>query len=134
MAPGAGRPKRLWPLRRFIELGRFLLQEFGARPLIIGGPEDRERTLQLQENLGNSAINFAGEMTLRQTGALLEHVQLVVANDSGPMHLAAAAGAAVVEISCHPTSGDPLHYNSPVRFLGQGICRSPAAAGCRAMY
>jgi ADP-heptose:LPS heptosyltransferase len=58
MAPGAGHPKRLWPLRRFIELGRFLLQEFGARPLIIGGPEDRERTLQLQENLGNSAINL----------------------------------------------------------------------------
>jgi ADP-heptose:LPS heptosyltransferase len=116
IAPGAGHPKRLWPLRRFIDLGRSLQQEFGARPMIIGGPEDRERALQLQENLGNPAINFAGEMTLRQTGALLEHVQLVVANDSGPMHLAAAAGAAVVEISCHPTFGDPLHFNSPVRF------------------
>jgi hypothetical protein len=32
------------------------------------------------------------------------------------MHLAAAGGAAVLEISCHPTSGDPLHLNSPVRF------------------
>jgi heptosyltransferase-2 len=115
-APGAGHPKRLWPLRRFIDLGRFLQQECGARVLIIGGAEDRERALQLQENLGTAALSFAGEMTLRQTGALLEHVPLVVANDSGPMHLAAAAGAAVVEISCHPSSGDPLHYNSPVRF------------------
>jgi heptosyltransferase-2 len=116
IAPGAGHPKRLWPLRRFIDLGHFLQQECGARLLIIGGPEDREMARQLQENLGNAAVSFAGEMTLRQTGALLEHVPLVVANDSGPMHLAAAAGAAVVEISCHPTSGDPLHFNSPVRF------------------
>jgi ADP-heptose:LPS heptosyltransferase len=116
LAPGAGHPKRLWPLRRFIDLGRSLQQECGARLLVIGGPEDRGRALQFQEDLGSSVINLAGEMTLRQTGALLEHVQLVVANDSGPMHLAAAAGAAVVEISCHPTFGDPLHVNSPVRF------------------
>jgi ADP-heptose:LPS heptosyltransferase len=116
IAPGASHPTRLWPVRRFIDLGRFLQQEFGARLLIIGGPEDRERARELQENLGNAAVSFAGEMTLRQTGALLEHVPLVVANDSGPMHLAAAAGAAVVEISCHPTSGDPLHRNSPIRF------------------
>jgi lipopolysaccharide heptosyltransferase II len=116
IAPGAGHPKRVWPLCRFIDLGRFLQQECGARLLIFGGPEDRERALQLQENLGTSAVSFAGEMTLRQTGALLEHVPLVVSNDSGPMHLAAAGGAAVLEISCHPTSGDPLHLNSPVRF------------------
>ena len=116
IAPGAGHPKRVWPLCRFIDLGRFLQQECGARLLIFGGPEDRERGLQLQENLGTSAVSFAGEMTLRQTGALLEHVPLVVSNDSGPMHLAAAGGAAVLEISCHPTSGDPLHLNSPVRF------------------
>jgi len=116
IAPGAAHPKRLWPLRRFIALGRSLQQEFGAYLVIIGGAEDRERALELQENLGTAAVSLAGEMTLRQTGALIEHVPLVIANDSGPMHLAAAAGAAVVEISCHPTCGDPLHSNSPVRF------------------
>jgi ADP-heptose:LPS heptosyltransferase len=116
LAPGAGHPKRLWPLHRFIDVGHFLQRECGARVLIIGGAEDRERALQLKENLGTAAVNFAGRMTLRQTGGLLEHVKLTVGNDSAPMHLAAAAGAAVVEISCHPTSGDPLHSNSPVRF------------------
>ena len=41
----------------------------------------------------------------------------MVTNDSEPGgNSAAAAGAAVIEISCHPSSGDPLHYNSPVRF------------------
>jgi ADP-heptose:LPS heptosyltransferase len=116
IAPGAGHPKRMWPLARFIELGRALHRQFGARFVVVGGQEDRERALYLQENLGVAAVSFAGELTLRQTGALLQHVPVVIANDSGPMHLAAAAGAAVVEISCHPIAGDLLHANSPVRF------------------
>src|SRR5262249_38735179 len=116
LAPGAGHGKRLWPANRFIDVGRFLQQEWGARVLITGGPDDPERALQVQESLGTGAVSLAGEMTLRQSAALLEHVKLVVTNDSGPMHLAAAAGATVVEISCHPASGDSLHRNSPVRF------------------
>ncbi len=116
LAPGAGHPKRIWPLGRFITLGRFLHSEFGARLAIVGGSEDRDRAARLQEELGPMAINFAGPMTLRQTAALLERAQLVLANDSGPMHLAAAAGAAVVEVSYHPLGGDQLHTNSPPRF------------------
>jgi lipopolysaccharide heptosyltransferase II len=61
IAPGAGHPKRLWPLSRFLDLGRFLQQECGARVLIIGGPQDREKGRQLQENLGTGAINFAAK-------------------------------------------------------------------------
>jgi heptosyltransferase-2 len=106
----------LWPLNRFIEFGRILQKELGARLVVVGGPEDREKGINLREELGSAAVNFAGETTLRQTAAILEHTPLVIANDSGPMHLAAAAGAAVVEISCHPTLGDPAHANSPQRF------------------
>jgi ADP-heptose:LPS heptosyltransferase len=116
LSPGAGAQKRLWPLTRFVELGRILQKELGARLIVVGGPEDRERGISIQEELGAAAASFAGEMTLRQTAAILEHTPLVIANDSGPMHLAAAAGAAVVEISCHPTTGNPAHANSPMRF------------------
>jgi ADP-heptose:LPS heptosyltransferase len=116
MAQGAGHPKRLWPIDRFIELGRFLEREFGARLLVVGGPDDADRASRLSEELGSTAVNVSGKMTLRQTAALLTQTRLVVSNDSGPMHLAAAAGAAVLEISCHPVGGDPGHANSPVRF------------------
>jgi ADP-heptose:LPS heptosyltransferase len=112
----AGHTKRLWPLERFVELGNLLKREFEARFIITGGSEDRVRGLTFQEELGNAAINLAGDFTLRQTAALLERTQLVITNDSGPMHLAAAAGAAVIEISCHPKGGDALHANSPARF------------------
>jgi ADP-heptose:LPS heptosyltransferase len=116
MAPGAGHPKRLWPLDRFIELGRFLEREFGARLLIVGGPDDADKASRLAEGLGSTAVNVSGGMTLRQTAALLTQARLLVSNDCGPMHLAAAAGAAVLEISCHPAGGDASHANSPVRF------------------
>jgi heptosyltransferase-2 len=84
--------------------------------LIVGGKDDSDLANRLQLELGNSAVTFAGETTLRQTASLLSHVRLIVANDSGPMHLAAAAGVAVLEISCHPVGGDPKHAHSPVRF------------------
>jgi len=116
IAPGAAVPKRVWRLGRFIELGRALKQELGARILIVGANEDRAVAARLREEVGPSAIDLTGETTLRQTAALLEHTILVVANDSGPMHLGAAAGAAVLEISCHPTNGNALHDNSPMRF------------------
>ena len=139
LAPGAGYPRRLWPIGRFIELGRYLQREHAARLLIVGGPEDRERGERLKKELGAAAINFAGETTLRQTAALLEHTRLVVANDSGPMHVAAAAGAAVVEISCHPATGEHNHSNSPTRFrpwteeyavLQPPGASTPCEAGC----
>jgi ADP-heptose:LPS heptosyltransferase len=115
LVPGGIFLRRLWPIDRFVELGRLLEREFGARIVIVGGSEDREIALRLQDAIAGTT-NFAGELTLRQSGALLEQMQLVIANDTGPMHLAAAAGACVVEISCHPGSGDPNHANSPVRF------------------
>jgi ADP-heptose:LPS heptosyltransferase len=114
--PGAGHDKRLWPLERFAELGNLLKCEFGARFMILGGPEDSVRGSTLQKELGSAAINFAGQMTLRQTAALLEHTPLMISNDSGLMHLAAAVGASVLEISCHPRGGDPNHGNAPDRF------------------
>lgn len=136
---GAGEPKRVWPLSRFIELARTLQTEYGARFVAVGGPEDRDRGSRLTMELGRDAVNLAGDLTLRQTAALFESTQLAITNDSGPMHLAAAAGTAVLEISCHPSSGDLNHRNSPVRFhpwakeyaMAQPVEASePCVSGC----
>jgi heptosyltransferase-2 len=57
-----------------------------------------------------------GKLTLRETFALLRHCDLHIGNDSGPMHLAAAAGRAVVEISPHPVGGAADADVAPERF------------------
>jgi len=121
LAPGAGARKRRWPIERFVELGRALVREYDARLAVVGGPEDRHLGAQLESGLGAALLNLAGRTTLRQTAAVLECCQLAVTNDSGPMHLAAAAGSRVVEISCHPEAGDTEHYNSPARLHPWGV-------------
>jgi ADP-heptose:LPS heptosyltransferase len=112
---GAAHRRRRWPLARFVEVGRFLEAKYGARIVVVGGPEESECGQRVKAAIPG-AFHFCGSLSLRQTGALLERVQLTVANDSGPMHLAAAAGSSVIEISCHPKNGDTNHENSPVRF------------------
>jgi heptosyltransferase-2 len=104
-----------------VELGRALVREYDARLAVVGGPEDRHLGAQLESGLGAALLNLAGRTTLRQTAAVLECCQLAVTNDSGPMHLAAAAGSRVVEISCHPEAGDTEHYNSPARLHPWGV-------------
>jgi heptosyltransferase-2 len=112
---GAAIRRRRWPLARFIEVGRFLEMKYGARIVVVGGTDDSQFGQRVVAAIP-AAIQFCGNLSLRQTGALLERAQLTIANDSGPMHLAAAAGGAVVEISCHPKNTDVNHENSPARF------------------
>jgi ADP-heptose:LPS heptosyltransferase len=124
MAPGAGAPRRRWPIERFVELGRLLLREYNPKLVIVGGAEDRDLGERLEAELGRSVINLAGRTTLRQAAAVLQRCRLTVSNDSGPMHLAAAAGSAVVELSCHPIGGVEMHVNSPVAFRPWGVSQA----------
>jgi heptosyltransferase-2 len=118
---GAGAPKRVWPVAKFTELGAWLVREYGSRIVVVGADRDGDLGDQLQRRLGDPVINLVGRSTLRQAGALLKRCQLFVGNDAGPMHLAAAAGVPVVEISCHPQNGSALHANSPRRFGPWGV-------------
>lgn len=119
--PGAREPKRTWPLSNFVELGAWLKREYEARIMVVGGPGEEPLGQQLQRQLGDRVINAVGRTTLRQTGALLKQCHLYVGNDAGPLHMAAAASVSVVEISCHPLDGSPLHPRSPRRFGPWGV-------------
>ena len=119
--PGAGARKRLWSLPSFVKLEAWLKKEYGAHIVLVGGPGEEQLGQELHRQLGDRVINVVGRTTLRQTVALLKRCHLYVGNDAGPMHLAAAIGTPVVEISCHPLGGSPLHENSPSRFGPRGV-------------
>jgi ADP-heptose:LPS heptosyltransferase len=134
-SPGSRAKTRCWPLERWIELGRRLKRELQTRLVIVGSEQEKELGACIEKALGGTVINLAGSATLRQTSAILKCCSLTVSNDSGPMHLAAAAGSAVVEISCHPRGGDPYHGNSPNHFHPWGVPHvvlqpEPAAPSC----
>lgn len=116
LVPGAGAAKRRWPLQRYVNLGQWLLRTFEATILLLGGPGEEPLSRVMERQLVGNVVNTVGEVSLRQTAALLGRCQLFVGNDSGPMHIAAAMRVPIVEISCHPSSGASSSNNSPERF------------------
>jgi ADP-heptose:LPS heptosyltransferase len=118
---GAGVRKRMWSLANFVKLGRQLTNGIGARIIAVGGHGEESLGQEFYRQIGDTAIDVVGKTSLRQTGALLKRCRLFVGNDAAPMHMAAAAGVPVVEISCHPQDGSPSHYNSPARFGPWGV-------------
>lgn len=116
IGPGAGAPSRQWSLVNFLNLGEWLQEEYQARIVIVGGESERSLGEELKKGLGEWAINATGRTSLRELGVLLKSCHLYVGNDSGPMHVAAAAGVPVIEISCHPSKGAEELSNSPRRF------------------
>jgi heptosyltransferase-2 len=119
--PGAREPKRVWPLANFVEVGTWLKRKYNARILVVGEQGERALGQELKRQIGEAAIDIVGHATLRQTFALLKRCQLCVNNDGGVMHMASAAGLAVLEISCHPRNGSVFHRNSPSRFGPWGV-------------
>ncbi len=96
-APGAAWSYRRWPANRFIELGIWLQETYGADILIIAAKNEQDLALQIERGLHEGqTINLAGKTTLREMASILKHCKLFIGNDSGPLHVATAAGVPVV--------------------------------------
>jgi heptosyltransferase-3 len=87
---GSWEAKR-WPPARFAELATRLIRSLNARVIVLWGPGEREHAEEVR-SLSEETLTLAPPTTLGELGALLSRCGLVVANDSGPMHIAAAAG------------------------------------------
>jgi heptosyltransferase-2 len=97
--PGAARgPSKRWPARYFAEIGRRLERDSGVRVVLAGTEEDRQLCDEVRDAIQGRAVNLAGRTDLIELAAILKVCMLVVANDSGGMHLAAAVGTPVVGI------------------------------------
>ncbi len=86
-----------WPLASFAELGDRLQRELNARVILLWGPNEWEEVQQMANMMQTQAL-IAPQTDLPDLAALLARVNLLVANDSGPMHLAAALQTPVVAI------------------------------------
>lgn len=100
LGSGAYSRARRWPLDRYVALANALRRDFGARVLLIEGPDESELSEQFVGTLGRPAwvTRLANGLSLRESAVALAHCALFVGNDSLPMHLAAAAGTPVVAV------------------------------------
>lgn len=113
-------PAKRWPIENFIAAAREIQQRTGCTCLLFGGQADRVLTSQVVEGLRDSPCmvhNLAGRTSLRELMALLKGCRIVLTNDTGPMHLAAAVGTPVVvpfgstspELTAPGLPGDTRH-------------------------
>ncbi len=95
LAPGAAphRPGKRWPAAAYAQLARALREE-GLHPAVLGG--SAERALGAEIAAASGATDLTGRTDLAQLAALGAGAALAVGNDTGPVHLLAAAGASTL--------------------------------------
>jgi len=89
---------KLWSERKFAELADRLIQEKNAVIVFTGSADDRPVIGRIVSMMKHKAENRAGETTLKEVAALASLSNLFITTDTGPMHLAAAAGAEVLAL------------------------------------
>jgi heptosyltransferase-2 len=94
--PGAVARTRRWHPERFAALADRLTAETGGSVLLLGGPGDREISAAIQEHMTSPAVDLTGTMGVRQLMAVMKECDLIVSNDTGPMHMAWVLGRPVV--------------------------------------
>jgi ADP-heptose:LPS heptosyltransferase len=93
--PGAGDPRRRWPPDRFAAVGDALVHA-GAEVVVTGSADERDLVAAVVATMTRPAVDLAGQLSLVALAGLLSRCAVVVSNDSGPLHLAAAVGSATV--------------------------------------
>ncbi len=124
--PGAafGGAKR-WIPSRYVELGRRLQREKQAKIVLFGSAAERGLAESMAREIGGSAVSTAGETTLGEFLKLAVGCDLFVTNDTGTMHVAAAAGVPVLAVfgSTDEQATSPL--GPRVRLLKHPVSCSP---------
>ena len=88
--PTGSDPYKWWPAASFIELGNFLYDSYQSPLLIISGTQDRSAAEAIAAQLPGPTLVTGGRFPLLTVAALLSHGRLLVANDSGPLHMGLA--------------------------------------------
>ena len=124
IAPRGASPNRQWPPEHVAELARFIFTNVGVPLVYIGSEADAEHAARVGLGREEGFIDLAGRTTVAELIALLTRAELLVAMDSGPMHIAAALGRPIVAL-WGPTPVDWLPYADDAI-----IVRSPEACQC----
>lgn len=94
---GASWPAKVWPSDRFAQLADKIIAKLGAQVILHQGPKDHKIVSEVSRKcVGN--VRVLDTPPLRQLAAILSHASVCVANDSGPMHIAAAVGTKTIGI------------------------------------
>jgi lipopolysaccharide heptosyltransferase II len=128
--PGASAPSRRYPPAQFAAAARTLATRYGWQIVFTGANAERELVNQISAAMAVRTYSLAGQLSLEELGALIAHTRVLLTNNSGPAHLAAAVGTPVVDLYAltnpqHTPWQVPsrvLYHDVPCRFCYKSIC------------
>ncbi len=126
--PGATAPSRRYPLEHFAEVCRLLSERDGWQVILTGSRD--EAPLVEQVRASSRAISLAGALDLEEMAALLALAPMLISNNTGPAHMAAALGTPVVDIYAltnpqHTPWAVPhrvLSHDVPCKYCYKSVC------------
>lgn len=121
-----------WPVAHYAALARRLVDSWGAHLYVLGSRADAEVAETIRQAAPAAIQNLCGRLTLPQLGGVLGQLDLLVANDSGPVHMAAALGTPCLVLfgPTFPARTGPYGPNHRVVQLGLP-CQPCRARTCR---
>lgn len=90
IAPGAHHFTKRWPAEKFAELINLSAKEYDAEFLLLGGPKDSEICAHIKSAVERSVNDCSGSKSIIETAEYLDECSLLITNDTGVMHIAAA--------------------------------------------
>ncbi|MGL6066977.1 MAG: glycosyltransferase family 9 protein [Cetobacterium sp.] len=116
LAPGASKETKKWTKEEFAHLSKLLYNKYGKKPIIIGSKDEYEMCETIKKLSGDTAVNLAGKLNLKESGALLSKGRFLVTNDSGPFHIARGVKCPTYVIF-GPTSPEMFEYDENNRLI-----------------
>ena len=125
--PSASCVSKRWMPERFAQVADRLSETCGVRICLVAGDSDMRFAEAVVHAMGHPALNFAGQLSVGELAALLRRCRLLISNDSGPVHMAAAVGTPVVDLFGRNQRGlSPLRWGP----LGDGHVVLHKEVGC----
>ena len=119
-------PTKRWPVESFAVVADRLHQEGAGPVVLIGGPDDRADAQMVKALVNTSSmIDVTGLTPLGLLPALLQSASLLLTNDSGPMHVAAAVGTPVIALFGPTSAARTGPYGKNHRVLARQLPCSP---------
>ena len=92
-------PLRKWPLESFVELGKQLLENSKITVVLTGGPDEQDACAELAKKINSErVINFAGKTSFKELITLYSISDVLITNDSGPVHFASTTEIPIVAL------------------------------------
>jgi lipopolysaccharide heptosyltransferase II len=130
--PGASAPSRRYPAPSFARALDLALDELGGVVIFTGSGGETDLIEEVRRAMAHRSYSLAGKLRLSQLGALIADASLLIANNTGPVHIAAALGTPVVDLYAltNPqhtpwqVRSEVLFADVPCRFCYKSVCPS----------